>query len=82
MATMIQTVELIGAPTDIGASVRGAGMGPDALRVADLQRLRVPMKKVLPFVSLLDHHPRKRLDDPVRLRAQLVPRPRQPGLFD
>lgn len=36
MATMIQTVELIGAPTDIGASVRGAGMGPDALRVADL----------------------------------------------
>jgi arginase len=30
------TVELIGAPTDIGASVRGAGMGPDALRVADI----------------------------------------------
>ncbi|VWX60112.1 Arginase [Burkholderiales bacterium 8X] len=31
-----RTLELIGAPTDIGASVRGAGMGPDALRVADL----------------------------------------------
>ncbi|GAA4357562.1 arginase [Variovorax defluvii] len=30
------TVELIGAPTDVGASVRGAGMGPDALRVADI----------------------------------------------
>ncbi len=30
------TLELIGAPTDIGASVRGAGMGPDALRVADI----------------------------------------------
>ncbi|WP_218511835.1 arginase [Variovorax sp. dw_308] len=30
------TLELIGAPTDVGASVRGAGMGPDALRVADL----------------------------------------------
>ncbi|MGE0803687.1 MAG: arginase [Lautropia sp.] len=29
-------VSLIGVPTDIGASVRGAGMGPDALRVADL----------------------------------------------
>ncbi|MDM0148649.1 arginase [Variovorax sp. J2P1-31] len=29
-------IELIGAPTDIGASVRGAGMGPDALRVADI----------------------------------------------
>ena len=31
---MNTTLELIGAPTDIGASVRGAGMGPDALRVA------------------------------------------------
>jgi arginase len=33
---MNTTLELIGAPTDIGASVRGAGMGPDALRVAGL----------------------------------------------
>ena len=31
-----RTVRLIGAPTDIGASVRGSGMGPDALRVADI----------------------------------------------
>jgi len=31
------TIELIGAPTDIGASVRGAGLGPDALRVAGLR---------------------------------------------
>jgi arginase len=30
----MKTVRLIGAPTDVGASVRGAGMGPDALRVA------------------------------------------------
>ena len=30
------TIALIGAPTDVGASVRGAGMGPDALRVAGL----------------------------------------------
>jgi len=30
------TVSLIGAPTDVGASVRGAGMGPDALRVAGI----------------------------------------------
>ena len=29
-------MSLIGAPTDVGASVRGAGMGPDALRVAGL----------------------------------------------
>ncbi len=27
-------ISLIGAPTDVGASTRGAGMGPDALRVA------------------------------------------------
>jgi arginase len=32
----MRTVSLIGAPTDVGASVRGAGMGPDALRVAGL----------------------------------------------
>jgi arginase len=32
----MNTVSLIGAPTDVGASVRGAGMGPDALRVAGL----------------------------------------------
>ena len=32
----LKTVSLIGAPTDVGASVRGAGMGPDALRVAGL----------------------------------------------
>jgi arginase len=31
------TIHLIGAPTDIGASVRGASMGPEALRVAQLQ---------------------------------------------
>ena len=30
------TIHLIGAPTDIGASVRGASMGPEALRVARL----------------------------------------------
>jgi arginase len=32
-----QTVCLIGAPTDIGASQRGASMGPEALRVADIE---------------------------------------------
>jgi arginase len=30
-------ISLIGAPTDIGASARGASMGPEALRVAGLQ---------------------------------------------
>lgn len=36
MRAMSSIVSLIGAPTDVGASVRGAGMGPDALRVAGL----------------------------------------------
>jgi arginase len=31
------SLSIIGAPTDIGASVRGASMGPEALRVAQLQ---------------------------------------------
>ena len=51
------------------------------LRVADLARLRAPLQKVLPFVVLLDHHPRQRLDDPVRLRRELAPAPRQADLF-
>jgi arginase len=33
---MNRKVSLIGAPTDVGASVRGASMGPEALRVAGL----------------------------------------------
>ncbi|NDI86188.1 arginase [Undibacterium crateris] len=32
----MKTISLIGAPTDVGASVKGASMGPDALRVAGL----------------------------------------------
>ncbi|RTL34042.1 MAG: arginase [Burkholderiales bacterium] len=32
----ITTVRFIGAPTDIGASMRGASLGPEALRVAGL----------------------------------------------
>lgn len=36
MPALPQTVRLIGAPTDVGASVRGASMGPEALRVAGL----------------------------------------------
>ncbi len=34
---MSPAISLIGAPTDIGASTRGASMGPEALRVAGLQ---------------------------------------------
>ncbi len=35
---MQKTVSLIGAPTDIGAGSRGASMGPEAMRVAGIQR--------------------------------------------
>ncbi|MEJ7139312.1 arginase [Amphibiibacter pelophylacis] len=33
----VTTAALIGVPTDVGAGVRGASMGPEALRVAGLQ---------------------------------------------
>jgi arginase len=36
--TKLRTASLIGAPTDVGAPVRGASMGPEALRVAGLER--------------------------------------------
>lgn len=52
------------------------------LRVADVARLRAPMSKLLPFVQLADHHPRRALDDPAALRARLAPPPRQGSLFD
>ncbi|MDR2872505.1 MAG: putative DNA modification/repair radical SAM protein [Xanthomonadaceae bacterium] len=52
------------------------------LRLDDLVRLRTPIKKLLPFVELPDHHPRRSLDDPARLRRQLAAPPEQPRLFD
>lgn len=36
MSALPRPLRLIGAPTDVGASVRGASMGPEALRVAGL----------------------------------------------
>ena len=36
MTPPVRTASLIGAPTDIGASDRGASMGPEALRVAGI----------------------------------------------
>jgi arginase len=46
----MKTVSLIGAPTDVGASVRGAGMGPDALRVAGLYEALTGSK-----LNVIDH---------------------------
>jgi arginase len=37
MRATLQKVSLIGAPTDIGAGMRGASMGPEALRIADIR---------------------------------------------
>ena len=52
-----------------------------ALRLADIARLRAPMKKMLPFILLPDHHPQRQLDDPAALRQWLTPKPRQGDLF-
>ena len=51
------------------------------LRLEDLTRLRSPLAKLLPFVQVLDHHPRGALDRPDALRARLAPPPRQVDLF-
>jgi predicted DNA-binding helix-hairpin-helix protein len=52
-----------------------------ALRLDDLTRLRLPLRKVLPFVLLPDHGPGTALDQPQRLRAALARPPRQAALF-
>jgi putative DNA modification/repair radical SAM protein len=54
------------------------------LRADDLLRLHVPLKKVMPFVLLADHHPGATLDA-VGLSARLAAasaQPQQAGLFD
>jgi putative DNA modification/repair radical SAM protein len=51
------------------------------VRLHDLLRLKVPMKKALPFIETPDHRPGLReLEDPA-LRARFVPPPRQLDLF-
>ena len=50
------------------------------LRHADLARLRVPLKKVLPFVEVADHRPGRALDA-ADLAARLAPPPAQRSLF-
>jgi arginase len=39
MGSPVERVTLIGAPSDIGAGTRGASMGPEALRVAQIQTM-------------------------------------------
>ena len=45
-----------------------------SFRMADLARLRVNLRKVGPFITAVDHHPRAGLLDRADLRAMLVPR--------
>ena len=53
------------------------------LRLADLLRLRVPMKKVLPFIMAGDHSPSRLGLDDEALRARFLPPPKQAELdFD
>jgi putative DNA modification/repair radical SAM protein len=51
------------------------------IRVADLARLRVPLRKALPFLVTVDHRPRLDQADSRRVRALLAPAPRQIDLF-
>lgn len=53
-----------------------------AIRHDDLARLRVSLKKVLPFVVLADYHPGRSLDDQnLKQRLQQSIAPQQFGLF-
>jgi predicted DNA-binding helix-hairpin-helix protein len=94
-------VDLDRAPKEMLLRVPGLGVKAVArllqarrvrrLRCADLERLRVPLAKVLPFVELADHRPGKTLDDDAlhrRLAHAVAPRrmtgadARQASLFD
>lgn len=47
------------------------------IRITDLIRLRVSLKKVLPFIITKDHHPNTRELDHDNLRARFAPKPKQ-----
>jgi predicted DNA-binding helix-hairpin-helix protein len=51
------------------------------LTLADLARLRVPLKKILPFIETSDHNPRTAGLDDENLRARFLPPPEQLDLF-
>ena len=51
------------------------------LRIEDLLRLRLPMKKVLPFVATADENPRTRALERDDLASMLLVRPKQLDLF-
>jgi putative DNA modification/repair radical SAM protein len=47
------------------------------LRLEDLVRLRVSLKKVLPFIETPDHHPKVSLLEDANLRQRFLPPPKQ-----
>lgn len=51
------------------------------LRLDDLSRLHVSLKKIMPFICVLDHHPGRTLDA-ADLAQRMRPPPAQGGLFD
>jgi len=51
------------------------------IRLADLVRLRISLKKVQPFLITADHNPSAYLLDSDRLRARFAPKPEQLELF-
>ncbi len=71
-APVVWSVCLIGAPTDAGAGVRGARMGPDALRVAGLAgALRAQGCQVLDAGNLPGPPPSDRLPASAGPRAEV-----------
>lgn len=52
-----------------------------ALRLDDLKRLRLPLRKIMPFIVTADFKPSARLTDAGGLRARLAARPKQLDLF-
>lgn len=52
-----------------------------ALRLDDLRRLRVPLKKAMPFIITAGYRPPTSLTDGLELRTRLAPPPRQMDLF-
>lgn len=54
-----------------------------AIRYDDLTRLRVPLKKMLPFIVLPDYHPGRSLETAdLKLRLKQQAQPQQFGLFE
>jgi putative DNA modification/repair radical SAM protein len=50
------------------------------LRMEDLARLSLPLAKIAPFVTTIDHTPGHQLDS-TTLQLRLTPKPQQPDLF-